>query len=337
MEFLQAAGVIGTSVRQAPRAAVAGRLGFEPIPRRQERPIAALEGPGHRFARGGDQSRLFGVGDGQLADLRLEVREHGRIRAAFEGRAIEHALSVGADGREVEARGNDPLLRLPAHVGADLVHHSLDIAETGNIGLGVGDAVDPVLVDEEDRKRARRAAVGARREAVPAPAIVLDALLSLFGKQAVAEPACGAQPGRIELRFEFRELPLSEFEVLPTIFFRVGVEAIVLLLDPERCQRLGTASSIRVEGRVEESHQPPVLGRRVGGRGRGRHGLRCRGRRRRNVCGAGGGEEKGGDQRGSKLQRFLHRDLKSADVVASARIPSTVANGRSSNECRTAV
>ena len=181
----QAMVVIIGPLRQAPCAVVAGRSSFDRIQCRQHRLVAAAERANQRVARGDDQPVLLGLCNVEAADLGLEVREHRHVGPVGEGRASEDPAAVGAHRIEVEARRHDSELGLAAHVGGDLAHHPLDLAQPRDVCLCVGDAVDAVVVDQEHGQIAHRAAVVGRRKAVPAPAERLAVALHFLLEQSV--------------------------------------------------------------------------------------------------------------------------------------------------------
>ena len=291
----QPIGVVSRSLRQAPGPTIALALGLECVPSGQEVAVAALHRTGERLAGLCDEAILVGLRCFELGDLALEVGEYRRVGTRREWGTGEDALCVGANGSEVEARRYDAHARLQAHVGRNLAHHPLDLAKPGDIGLRVRNAGDPVLVNQEDGDGAGRTAVGARREAVPAPLERGDVLLDLFLEHAIAETPGGCQVRRIELRSKRSELALGKRQ--PSLPVRIGivVQPVILLLAPEPRQRLRRARQLLFECRIEERQQALVLRPRIGNlrRGRrvghsGRSGCyRLQGRR----CGTGHGRK----------------------------------------------
>jgi hypothetical protein len=281
--------IIFLALRKAPGAFVAGRARRDRIPGGEQGLVAVAERAGQSRARLADQPLLLGIGDLEPVHLGLEVGEDRARRAVGEGRAGQHPAGVGAHRLEVELRREDAELRLVADVRGDLTHRPVDVAQPRDIGLGVGRIVDPVLVDQEDRELAERAAIVGDREAMPEPAHPVVAAGDLVLEQAVADPRLRPQPGEPEAGMHLGKLPVGERELLPRAGLGIIVEPVVADLAAELGLALGAERRRGIEGLVEKGVQPCILDLGRGWRGGGTPGM-LGGR------GAGRGGEETGEQ-----------------------------------------
>jgi hypothetical protein len=137
-----------------------------------------------------------------------------------------------------------------------------------DVGLGIGDVGDPVLVDQEHRQAAGRAAVGRHRETVIAPARVLARLADLMLEQFVAEAARGAELAGVELRLHAGKLRFGQSKLPIGLRRGVVVEAAILLLAAQCGQRLGRGRDALLERGIQKGEEAGVFGRGTGGRSR---------------------------------------------------------------------
>ena len=287
--------IIGLATRQAPGAVIALGLGFDRIERGEQGLEAFGEGAGQRRLCVRDQLGLLSIRCLERADLLLEIGEQGRVRPLIEGRAADHLLRVCAGGGEHHLGRDDALRRLIAHLGRDLVHHPLAVAQAGDIGLGIRDAVDPMFVDQEDRDIACGAAIGGHGEGIFGEGRLLLRRCHLCLEQAIAEARRGAEPFGREAAMQFGELLFLQRQGASVGPFAIIVQLAIVGLEAKAGHRFRAERQLLVERLVEEGEQRLVFlcGRRCGRRGWG--------------LGWGFGQDRGGGAEG-KEQRERDTD-----------------------------
>ena len=325
---LQAGVVIGLALGQAPHAAVAVRHGRRLLlhlgQRRQHGLVAALPLAGQGCAAVGQQPvlrRLIGL---QRADLALEVGPDRIIRAAVEGRAGDDVAGVGDRRLEHEVRRDDARRRALPQLVRDLAHDPFRGADAGHIGLGVADAADPVVVDQEDRQTGCRIAVRRELEAPVPPAVRQPRLLHPVLEQPHRHSAFGADGRRIKLRFHLRQLALRQGQ--RPFGRRIGgvVQLVVVGLDAQRGHCLRRQGDPRLPRLLEEGRQSGVLGldRHIRRRRGGALGQSRRGRARDNGGDTGGGDQQATHgQPSGKRGRDLHRSEDDAQAGCAGPEP----------------
>ncbi len=273
--ILEPVGIIGLAVGEAPHAEVALRFGLDLVDRGDQHLIAVFERPGQRRGRIGDQLRLDRIGGIERADFFAEIAEQGRIRSVAKRSADEDFLRIGARGREIDLVGHRPGGCLLAHRRRDLAHHAVGIAQTRDIGLGVGDRIDLVIVDQQHRDIARRAAVGRYRKTKLAEPEGRTAALDVIFEQSVADARARSQLFGPKARAHFLQLSFEQFLFAHRGGVGIIVEPVVIALEPELRLAFGLKRDPRVESVVEKAEQRFVLRRRwrrLGHRGGGKNG-----------------------------------------------------------------
>ena len=283
--------VIGLALRQAPHARIAVRLGLHLGQRRQHGLEPGLVGSGQGGAGFRQQPVLGRLIRLQRRDLLGEVSPDRIVRPIVERCAGDDVTGVGDGRRKDEARRDDGRRRALTQFLGHLIHLRLGGLDPRDIGLGVGHAGDPVVVDQKDRQAGRRIAVGGELKAPVAPLVrqprLLDAILEHPPRQRRLRP----QLLRIELDLHLRQLRLLKRQGPVGGGVRHVVQLVVVGLDPQRRHLLRAQRDPRLEGLFKEGVQPGVLafsrGCLCGG-----GGLRQRGRGGQHRHHGGGRDQK---------------------------------------------
>ncbi len=277
---LEAGIVIGLAVRQPPDTGAVVGHGGGPGPdlgqSGQHTGVATLPRTGQGGPSLAHQPGPGGPVSIEGLDLLAEIGPDRIVRPVVKRGPGDDGAGVVDRGREHEVRRDHPFGRAGPQCGRNLAHDPFGLDQARDIGVGVGDAVDAVVVDHEHRQSGRRIAVGGELEAPVAPLVRQARLLDPVFEQTPRQPAALAQRLRIEFVVQARQLALGQGQLAIGGRVRGVVEPVVIRLDAERGHRLRAERDPFHEGLFEKGVQTGVLARgrsddRVDGGGHG-HG-----------------------------------------------------------------
>ena len=243
--------VIGGPVRQRPDAVVAILALADLGDGGQKDLIAGLERAGQGGAGIADDLDLFALGDVERIHLGLDVRPQGRRLCIVERRAGDDAATRRQIGRIGQGRRGKSRLGPGAEIGGDLGHHPLGGGQARDIGAGVLDRIDAVLVHQHDRQAAHDAAAFGDQVLVVA---ILEQLLLLgqaIGEQAQRQPTLFGQIGTGEARQDVGGLALGQGELIGGTLGRIVVQLAIAFLQAQPGQGFGRGAGRLHKGGVQ--------------------------------------------------------------------------------------
>ena len=262
--------VIGLALRQTPYAGVAVGQRLNLGQGRQHGLEPGLVGAGQGGAAFGRQpvlGRLIGL---QRRNLLVEIGPDRIVRPVIERRAGDDVAGIGDGGCKNEAGRHHAGRRALAQFVGDLAHLDLGGAQPGDIGFGVGDAGDAVVIDQEDGQAGGRIAVGGELKAPVAPLVRQSGLLDAIFEHPPRQPRLRPQFLGIELGLHPGQLAFGQGQGAVCGGVRDVVQPVIVGLDAQRGHLLRAKGDAGLEGLFEEGVQPRVLalglGRRRGGR-----------------------------------------------------------------------